>query len=221
MPPWPPRKCVFCSYLCVLVSVGGHMSLWSRCAVCSPPPAATRDESCVGGGWGSDAGGLWRISELATCLYGGQVTGRSPFMEVTDVQGDVHQCVCVCVCVWDSVCVSSFLFSTRVFFFFFALIKLDLPVDENVHLNVNTHISRPPVKYGDLAESFRCQPSFYIFTLVMNGTSLCLLSRFKGKVSSCQVNIQIRRCRRWVFFISFSPQMWGFFFFWRLLNGRI
>lgn len=30
----------------------------------------------------------------------------------------------------------------------FALIKLDLPIDENVHLNVNTHISRPPVKYG-------------------------------------------------------------------------
>ena len=99
MPPWPPQKCVFCSYLCVLASAGSHMSLWSRCAVCSPPPAATRDESCVSGGWGSDAGGLWRIGELATCLYGGRVTGRSPFMEVTDVQGDVHQCVCVCVCV--------------------------------------------------------------------------------------------------------------------------
>lgn len=115
MPPWPPRKCVFCSYLCVLVSVGGHMSLWSRCAVCSPPPAATRDESCVGGGWGSDAGGLWRIGELATCLYGGQVTGRSPFMEVTDVQGDVHQCVCVRQCVCE---LFSFFFEG---FFFFCI----------------------------------------------------------------------------------------------------
>lgn len=37
-------------------------------------------------------------------------------------------------------------------FFFFALIKLDFPVDENVHLNVNTHISRPRVKYGGLGD---------------------------------------------------------------------
>lgn len=41
-------------------------------------------------------------------------------------------------------------------------------------------------------ESFRCQPSFHIFTLVTNGAGLCLLHRFKGKASSCQVNIQIR-----------------------------
>lgn len=45
---------------------------------------------------------------------------------------------------------------------------------------------------GDSLESFRCQPSFHIFSLVTNGTGLCLLHRFKGKASSCQVNIQIR-----------------------------
>ena len=29
-----------------------------------------------------------------------------------------------------------------------ALIKLDLPIDMKVHLNVRIHISRPRVKYG-------------------------------------------------------------------------
>lgn len=69
-----------------------------------------------------------------------------------------------------------------------AWMELDLRLDENVHLNVRSHISRRPLKYG--AESFRCQPWFYVLTLVMNGTSLCLLSTF-GTRSSQYSNVEV------------------------------
>lgn len=61
-------------------------------------------------------------------------------MKVTDVQEDavVNEYCSACAC-------------DGLLFGFFALIKLDLPIDENVHLNVNTHISGPAVKYGGFA----------------------------------------------------------------------
>lgn len=63
-------------------------------------------------------------------------------MKVTDVQEDavVNEYCSACACACDGL-----------LFGFFALIKLDLPIDENVHLNVNTHISGPAVKYGGFA----------------------------------------------------------------------
>lgn len=98
----------------------------------------------VGGGWGAcrqPAVSLWAV----TRLHGGQVTGRSPFMEVTDVVEDAPRLAWLCH-------ESPPLFSSFLsFFFYFALIKLDFLREENVHLNVSIHISRPPVKYGGIA----------------------------------------------------------------------
>lgn len=67
-------------------------------------------------------------------------------MKVTDVQGNANHGVCVCI----RVCAEG-----GPLFWIFALIKLDFPIDENVHLNVNTHISRPPMKYGGLGRIIR------------------------------------------------------------------
>lgn len=124
-------------------------------------------------------------------------------MEVTDVQGDAYQrvrvSICICLCVSGK---PSVLFWEEIF----PLMKLDLPVDENVHLNVSPHISWPPVRYGDSVESFRCQPSFYIFTLVMNGTSLCLLSRRRPGRSESTVREGDPRdhCKKKVFLVQIS-----------------
>lgn len=69
-------------------------------------------------------------------VSGGQVTGRSPLIVTWCDSVVCHE--------------SPPLFPLPVFSFF-ALIKSDFLREENVHLNVSTHISRPPVKYGGMA----------------------------------------------------------------------
>lgn len=206
MPPPLPWK-AFCSYLCVPVSVCRHMSLWSRCTVCSPLPAAMLDESGVGGGWDWNASSLQWICALWLVFMG----ARSPGGLLSwrwQMYRAMH--ITAYVCVWERWYIYIYMYESVfvcesgkpcVLFWeeIFSLMELDLPVDENVHLNVSSHISRPPVKYGDSVESFRCHPLFYVFTLVMNGTSLCVPSRLRGKV---WVNTRVGRSQTWKLLIG-------------------
>lgn len=74
----------------------------------------------TGGGRGEDGGSYWRITGLCLCCR-----GKRRFL--------VSCPVCRPPPVWVS----------RRTSFFPALIKLDAPMNEDVHLNVDTHIGRP------------------------------------------------------------------------------